>query len=397
MTTVIEQDTTLVDLFRSTLGSGVEVLASLSQLRRHLEVHPQEYAVVLGPSVDFAAATQLADSLRVRAPSLSVILVRRRVDTSVLTDALRFGIREVIEERDLTRLTEAVNRAYSLAQALRNATEEPAQATAGKVVTVFAAKGGVGKSTIATNLAAAIADEGSARVCLLDLDLAFGDVAIMLQQFPATTIADAVQQPELDPGALEAMLTTYSENLLVLAAPVQPDATDRIPGKNVGHVLDMLKASFDYVVVDTSPAFDDFALQAFDRTDVLVLVATLDIPALKNLKVACDTLDMLNMPRNQWKLLLNRADAKVGLNHDEVEKTLGLPIAGAIPSSRAVPLAINRGQLIVRSEPRHGVSAAIRDVAAQCLEETGWQAGAGTGDEKAGRRGGLRRRKVKVS
>ena len=159
----------------------------------------------------------------------------------------------------------------------------------------------------------------------------------------------------------------------------------------------MLKASFDLVVIDTSPSFDEFVLQAFDHTDLLVLIATLDIPALKNLKVACDTLDMLNMPREQWKVVLNRADAKVGLSPAEVEKTLGIPIATSVPSSREVPASINHGSLIVRSEPRHSVSTAIRGLARLCLDATGVAPSVRPGEtDHEAKRGGLLRRKARV-
>jgi len=400
MTTIVERDPTLVELFRGTIGPSVTVLESLDQLRRHLDAQPGEYAVVLGPSVDIDAAGGLAETLRVSRPALSVILVRRRVDTSVLTDSLRAGIREVVEDRDLTRLGESVRRAYALWQAMTNGSGDEAATPQGKLVTVFAAKGGVGKSTVATNLAAALVDEGDARVCLVDLDLAFGDVAIMLQLFPTQTIADAGELADVDEAALESFLTPYSDGLATLVAPKRPDATDVISAKKVGRILHMLKARFDYVVVDCSPSFDDFVLQAFDQTDLLVLVASLDIPALKNLKVATDTLDLLNMPRSHWRLVLNRADAKVGLAPAEVEKTLGMPITTAIPSSREVPVCINRGVLIVREEPRHGVSLSLKALARECLEATrdaaaGQLAHAAT-DEPAPKRG-LLRRKAKVS
>ncbi len=398
MTTIVEHDPTLVELFRSTIGAGVTVVPSLDQLRRHLDSQPNEYAVVLGPSVDLTAATQLGESVRVKKPALSVILVRKRVDASVLADALRAGIREVVEDRDLTRLGDAVRQAYSLWTALTNGAEDHQPAANGKLITVFAAKGGVGKSTVATNLAASLVDEGKVRVCLVDLDLAFGDVAIMLQQYPAQTVADAVQLPQLDPAALEAALTPHSDGLVTLAAPKQPDANDLISAKKVGHILELLKASFDYVVVDTAPSFDEFVLAAFDRTDLLVLLASLDIPALKNLKVATDTLDLLNMPRTQWRLVLNRADARVGLSPAEVEKTLGLTISTSIPSSREVPACINRGVLIVREEPRHAVSASIKALARECLEATGAsETSTSPKVAEGGSKRGLLRRRAKVS
>jgi pilus assembly protein CpaE len=397
MTTIVERDASLTEMFQSAIGSGVTVLASLDTLRRHLEDQPEEYAVVLGPSVDLTAAAAFADTARVTLPALSVILVRKRIDAAVLSDALRAGIREVLEDRDITGLGQAVRRAFTLCQALTNRSQDLGPAGTGQLVTVFSAKGGVGKSTLATNLAAALVDEGKVRVCLVDLDLAFGDVALMLQQFPTHTIADAIGLPQLDPAALESMLTPHSDGLMTLAAPLQPDAKDRIPADLVGRILSMLKAQFDFVVVDTCPAFDDFVLQAFDQSDLLLLVGTLDIPALKSLKVAGDTLDLLNLPRTHWRLILNRADSKVGLTAAEVEKTLGLSITAAIPSSRDVPACINRGTMIVREEPRHGVSEAIKELARHCLGQRAGSVGAPAGQHVENKRGGLLRRKAKAS
>ena len=144
--------------------------------------------------VDQSAAFRLAEQLRVTRPALGVILVRRRVDTGLLAEALRAGVREVVDERDLAGLHAAVRRTKGLAAAMRE--QAPGGGTPGgprgRIITVFSAKGGCGKTTLATNLAAALADRGRREVCLVDLDLAFGDVAIALQLFPAHTIADAV-------------------------------------------------------------------------------------------------------------------------------------------------------------------------------------------------------------
>lgn len=397
MPTIVEHDSSLAQMFQSGIGSGVTMLASLDQLRRHLEDHADEHVVVLGPSVDLTAAAALADTARVTRPALSVILIRKRIDAAVLGEAMRGGIREVLEERDITGLGQAVRRAHTLWTALTNRSGEVAPVANGQMITVFSPKGGVGKSTLATNLAAAMVDEGNARVCLVDLDLAFGDVALMLQQYPTHTIDDAAGLDHLDLAALESVLTPHSDNLVTLAAPSQPDTKDRIPPELVGRILTMLKSTFDFVVVDTSPAFDDFVLQAFDQTDLLLLIGTLDIPALKSLKVAGDTLDLLNVPRAQWRLVLNRADSQVGLTPGEVEKTLGVPITTSIPSSREVSACINRGVVIVRAEPRHSVSQSIKDLARQCLGSSATIGRSGTtgGQHSDPKRGGLLRRKAR--
>jgi pilus assembly protein CpaE len=120
---------------------------------------------------------------------------------------------------------------------------------------------------------------------------------------------------------------------------------------------------YDVVVVDTPAAFSDQALAAFDATDDFLLVATLDVPAIKNLKLTLEMLQLLGYPRDRWHVVLNRADAKVGLSVDDVQKMLNLPIAAQIPSSRAVPSSINRGVPLVYDAPGHGVSEAIRRLA----------------------------------
>jgi pilus assembly protein CpaE len=366
MTTICDLDPTTAAALRSAVGEA-DLLHTLDNLRQHLDADPRVTTVVLGPSVDQGSAHRLAEAMRVSRPSLGIILVRQRIDTAVLAEALRAGVREVVDARDLSGLNAAVRRWHSVAAAMQEHGAGSAidlRGPRGRVVTVFSAKGGCGKTTLATNLAAALADRGRREVCLVDLDLAFGDVAIALQLFPARTIADAVPLGDnLDFTVIQALLTPHSPGLTTLVAPVEPGIAESIPASLVSRLLELLREHFDYVVVDTPPAFDDQVLAAFDLSDVVALIVTLDIPALKNLMLTLATMDLLNYPHDRWRVVLNRADSKVGLAIDEVEKTLRMPISGQIPSSRDVPAAINRGVPIVLDEPRHPVTMAIRQFA----------------------------------
>ncbi len=236
----------------------------------------------------------------------------------------------------------------------------PAPRRGARMLTVFSAKGGCGKTTFAVNLAAALHRRGD-RVCLVDLDLAFGDVAISIQVQPQHTIADAVPLAEtLDPGAAVSLLTSHESGLSILAAPTEPYLRDVIPAELVGRVLDVLSSEFDWIVVDTPPVFEDHVLQAFDRSELLVLLVTPDIPALKNLKLTLDTLNLLNYPQHVRRIVVNRSDARVGLSLKDIEHTLGTPLTARVPSSRDVPASINRGVALVLDDPRHPVSQAIQ-------------------------------------
>lgn len=360
MPIIVESSRSNADLFMSVTGADSVVVGTLEELKRSLADAPDEFAIVLGPGVDLEASAALADTLRVTRPTISVILIRRRVDTSVLAEALRSGMREVVDERDLTGLGSAVQRAQQMWQALSGASISSGDSTRGKLVTIFSPKGGVGKTTLAVNLALALGMGGTKTVCVVDLDLSFGDIAITLQLFPARTIADAVHlESGLDFNVLEPLLTDYRGRLSALVAPVQPDAKDSIPPSLVGRVLSLLKQHFDFVVVDTSPSFDEYVLQAFDETDELLLVTTLDVPTLKNVKVAVETLDLLNFPKSRRHLVLNRADDRVGLTAEKVESTLAMTIAASIPTSTQVAHATNSGEPIISAQPKHAVSQAV--------------------------------------
>ncbi|MFZ2503787.1 MAG: AAA family ATPase [Nocardioides sp.] len=375
MTVIVEADASLVELYRSAIGGESDDVPNVDALSRHVASTPGESAVVLGASVPLDLATEFAEQMRVGRPSLGVILVRQRVDSSVLAEAMRSGVREVVESRDLTSLSDAVRRVHQVATAMRSSAgtaAEPKEAAEvnGRVITVFSSKGGVGKSTVATNLAAALTAQ-SQRVVAVDLDVQGGDLAIMLQLFPTRSLSDLESlRGAIDSSGVLSLLTEHSSGLSVLAAPLHLEARDNVSHDEVALTLQVLKGKFDYVVVDTSPSFDDLALTAFDHSDLLVLVGTLDIPALKNLKMAAGTLDLLNIPRNRWRLVLNRADSKVGLAPAEFEKTLGLSITASLPSSREVLAAVNRGEAIVNSDPKHPVSTAITALALDIIKES---------------------------
>jgi len=379
-----DPDLEVVHALRAELGGIGVIFTDLGALRDHLAAGFEDDTIVLGAGVTDGEAFAVADYLRLNRPTLGVILVRAEVDTPLLQEALRAGVREVVDRRDLLGLQSAVKRSAQLAVALRaklpapaagNSPLTPGSAPRGRVVTVFSAKGGCGKTTLVTNLAAVLADRGRCQVCIVDLDLAFGDVAIAMQLFPARTIADAVPlNGAIDSAAVAAMLTYHSAGLSAIVAPTEPSTAETIHAPLVSHLLDVLRGDFDYVVIDTPPSFDEPVLAALDVSDLIALIVTPDVPALKNLKITLETLIELSYPPDKFRLVLNRADAKVGISQAEVEKTAQLPLAARIPSSRDVPSTINRGVPIVLDNPKHPVSQAIRRFAEHEVIDPGGRA-----------------------
>jgi pilus assembly protein CpaE len=168
----------------------------------------------------------------------------------------------------------------------------------------------------------------------------------------------------LDAQGVESVVTRHEPSGLdVIAAPADPADAERVPSHVVVELLRVARASYDYIIVDTPPSFTEHVLAAFDLSDLTVLVATLDIPAVKNLRIAINTLDTLGASRESRTIVLNRADAKVGLRPDDVEAALKQPISANIPNTLAVPASVNRGVAIVLDEPRSPVAMALRELA----------------------------------
>ncbi|HET7474530.1 MAG TPA: AAA family ATPase [Dermatophilaceae bacterium] len=358
-----EADPISADNMRLALGEAVTTVESAPAALRGASDDPSRQLLVVGPDVDLDSALSLSAQLRLLRPEVGVLLLRRRVDVSVLGQALRAGVREVVSADDVTGLSEASARSLELTRRLGGASQDGGRRE-GKIVTVFSAKGGVGKTTVSTNLAAQLAANGSARVLLVDLDLDFGDVAIALGMMPERTIVDLVPMTgHIDVQGLASVVTRSAAGIDALCASPVPGDAERVPAALVGEVLRVAQRSYDYVVVDTPPAFTEQVLVTFDASDVSVLIGTLDVPAVKNLKLTLETLQALGHDRDSWVVVLNRSDALVGLTVDDVTAALHHPIAVQIPNSLDVPASVNRGVALVLDRPKHPASQAIRQLA----------------------------------
>jgi pilus assembly protein CpaE len=265
------------------------------------------------------------------------------------------------------------------AHAGRRLQAEGGRGRRGQILTVFSPKGGTGKTVTASNLAASFAKNEKKRTLLLDLDLQFGDAAIMLGLEPEKTVYDLVVAPgELDTEKLAGYTTRHVSGLDVLPAPLRPEDAELITEVKITRLLEVARESYDVIIVDTSPFFHGPMLATLDRTDELLVLCGLDVPTLKNVKLSLHTLDLLSFPANKIKYVLNRANTKVGMKKSEVEQALGVKIDFEIPSDRAVPLAVNRGVPTVVADTSSDFSRAIRAISKGLL--------ATPADQRSGRR-----------
>ncbi|HEY3317889.1 MAG TPA: AAA family ATPase [Coriobacteriia bacterium] len=336
----------------------------------------QPSVVVLGPLLETSAAMALARRFAAATPPCEVVLVAVEPSTELMRTAMRVGVRDVLSaEDDFVEVAEAVRLAHGSAmQRGRTQVEKAVRAERrlAKVVTVFGTKGGVGKSVVATNMAVALAQAGHA-VMLLDLDLQFGDTAIMLQLVPERTIFDAVQSfDRLDAEMLKGFLIEHSSGVRALLAPVHPEEAEAVTASRVATIIGLLRELADFVVIDTPASFNDVVLGALEQSDEVYTIATMDVPSVKNVKVSLQKLQQLGLDGGRTRLVLNRADSKVGLQPADIESATGQGIVAKIPSDRLVPRAVNKGIPVVVDAPRSPVARALNalaQLASQRMEE----------------------------
>ena len=243
------------------------------------------------------------------------------------------------------------------------ATELPSDL--GSVITVFSTKGGAGKSVIASNLAIVLARKADGPVVLVDADLQFGDVAVMLKMTPQHTIVDAVSNiHRLDAQLLQSLLMRHDQSgLLVLAAPVEPAFADQVGAADMVRIVKLLQTFCKHVVIDTPAHFNDVVLALLEESDDILLISGMDIPNIKNVKLGLQTLRLLNIPVSKLKFVLNRANSKVKLDVGEVERTLQIKADCLVPSDIIVPQSVNKGVPAVLDAPRSGVSKSMEQLA----------------------------------
>ena len=327
--------------------------------------------VALGPGLGADPALEFAALLDRERPDLCVLLVAEPTQ-DLYRKALRVGVRDILDpDADLEDVRAAFDAAIETADRRQLQGTSETETETRRTIAVVSPKGGAGKTAIASNLAVGLAGVAPNEVVIVDLDVQFGDVGNALRLAPECTIMDAVHVGEtLDSTTLKAFLTAHPSGAYALCAPDTPADADLVTTEDVVRVLELLATEFRFVIVDTGAGLDEHTLSALEHATDLVLVCGTDVASARAVRKEIDAFDLLGITTQRRHLVLNRADARVGLTGDDIEGTVGIEVSVSIPSSRAVPLSMNQGIPLLEGAQKSPVSRSLGELVNRLAGDT---------------------------
>ena len=320
--------------------------------------------ILMSINISNMDAVSATETISLEVPEASVIIMGVQGEQERLHRALMAGAKIYLTKPFAgDELVNTLKKVYEQNQRLKNVLRQttPSSKQTGKVISVFSSKGGAGKTTVAVNLAVALAQRHNVKIGILDANLQFGDVALYLDLTPRATIADAILEADnLDEMTLNTYMTTYNDRLSLMAAPSRPEQSGSINGGQVCSVLEQMKKKYDYVVVDTSSDFNDITLAVLDASDVILVLAGVDLPTIKNMKLCLEIMRSLGYGTDKIHVVLNRANSTGGLSVREIENSLNLKFYATIPSEgKTVMPSVNKGIPFVTSHNQTPVAQSV--------------------------------------
>jgi pilus assembly protein CpaE len=324
--------------------------------------------LLVGPHAPAPEVLTLASRLDVQSPGIAVVLMAEP-SPEMWQAAMRAGIRDLLPPTaEVGDIRAAVERAGHAAASRRRVLRPVSETEryAGRVITIASPKGGVGKTTVSTNLAIGLTAAAPQSTVLVDLDVQFGDVASALSLVPEYTLPDAVRGPASeDTMVLKTFLTQHPSGLYAVCGAESPAAGDTVTGEDVTRLLASLAREFRYVVVDTAPGLSEQTLAALDRATDVVMLTSMDVPGVRGLRKELDVLRELAMIPAGRHVVMNFADPKGGLQVRDVETTIGTGVDVVLPRSKAVPASTNQGVPIIQSHRRDPMAKEMRRLVAR--------------------------------
>jgi pilus assembly protein CpaE len=367
---VLEKDEGLVDQVRG-VASELRPRPEVVTVDRATAVEEAMHndgpfdVLVAGPSLSTKNGLSALQAIHDEMPTTSLVLAFAKRPDSTLREIIRAGAIDLLQLPVSDRaLQGAIERAVGLSRSREvepvPTASSPASSPKGTVFTVSSATGGCGKTFYATNLAYFLHQHTGKRTCIVDLDLQFGEVSTALRLRPRFTISDALSREDIDEvdlaNHIDEYVVSHDSGVMVLPAPKDPSEADRIHPTDVTRVIEAARSKFDYVVVDTPAALTEIVLAAFDLSDQLYVMATLDLPSVRHMGVFLNTLEKLKIPSDNVKLILNKAESDVGLDIDQVTRLFPQGFTSVLPYAKEVTKSVNVGTPVLAFTPNADVS-----------------------------------------
>jgi pilus assembly protein CpaE len=368
---VLDKDESLADQVRgvaSELRPRPEVVACdrPTNVEDAMNANGPFDVLIAGPSLSTKTGLSALQAIHDETPATALVLAFAKRPDATLREIIRTGAIDLLQLPVADRnLYDALERAIAMS---RSQPTEPAMAVhtaapagnLGTVFTVSSATGGCGKTFYATNLAYYLHQYTGKRTVIIDLDLQFGEVSTALRLRPRFTISDLLSREDIDEVDLAAHIddyvVTHDSGVMVLPAPKDPSDADRIHPVDVQRVIEAARKKFDYVIVDTPAALTEIVLAAFDLSNQLYVMATLDLPSVRHMGVFLNTLEKLKISSDNVKLILNKAERDVGLDVDQVTRLFPQGFTSVLPYAKEVTKSVNVGTPVLAFAPQADVS-----------------------------------------
>ncbi len=284
-------------------------------------------------------------------PAAAIMVLTQSRDPDLMVELLRLGARDVLEEGGAeTELVDRVQQLLKLAAQRKQNQDVGGGHPRRRVISILSPKGGTGKTTLATNLAVSLAKRLPNQVLLVDLDLQFGDCSAALSLQPEHFLNHAIASASHERSALKVFLTAHSSGLSVLPPPADLMEADEIDSDQMKRTIGALTEEFPFVIMDTAAGIDPSSIAAMEFATDFLLISTTDVPSIRALRRQIDALDQIGFMSARRTFVLNRSNAKVGLNKQDIEQSVGMEAMFEIPSSRSIPISTNEGVPIVEKD-----------------------------------------------
>lgn len=296
--------------------------------------------------------SEVAERIYTSIPSCTVILLCENLDIKLVEKAMQAGIRKVLQwPCDKKALIENIKLLCSVEKMRASNNKHSNVSWQSNVITIFGTKGGIGKTTVAANLAVALSRSGK-KVALIDLDLQFGDIGVFLDFEPKDSIAELVQERNsFDIDIIKSYMMLHSSGVSALSAPKSPEYADVVSGDHVEKIINTIRPYFDYIIIDTPPAFNDCTIVAIENSNLVLFLITLDISTLRNARISMDVFETLNQ-KEKIKVIVNR-ELDGAITVKDAQRVLGCEIFYRISSDWKTAIAsLNKGVPVVIDAPR---------------------------------------------